>query len=117
MIRHRKFKAIAVFFVSLVLFAIQAGLWVRYTDHARNETDKQNLEERRPPNEMAGMAGMLLLIAAAVVASIPQRPIDPKPQLGSRMGLEPTPRRRFSISTMLDPIAEKRVRGTRVRRR
>jgi uncharacterized membrane protein YidH (DUF202 family) len=81
MIRNRRNKAIAVFIVSLVLFAIQAGLWMRATAHARNETDKQNLEEHRPPTEIAGVAGLFLLVVAGVIAAVPQRSATPKPQL------------------------------------
>lgn len=80
MIRNRKHKAIAVFVVSLVLFAIQAGLWIRSTDHARTETDKQNLEERHPPTEIAGVAGLFLLVVAGIIAAVPQGTAAPKPQ-------------------------------------
>ena len=74
--RHQKRNAIALFVLGVILCAIQAVLWARETAPARSETDKQNIEQRRSPNEMAGVAGTFLLIAAGVVASIPRRPLE-----------------------------------------
>lgn len=71
--RNRKRNAIAVFAVALLLYAVQAGLWVRAVSHTRSETDKQNIEERHPPNEMAGMAATFLLVVAGAIAAIPTR--------------------------------------------
>ena len=71
--RHKKGIAIAVFVLSLILFAIQGALWVRSTAHAHSETDKQNIEVQHPPNEIPGIAATLILIAAAVIASVPPR--------------------------------------------
>ncbi|MGB7730299.1 MAG: hypothetical protein WBL50_19880 [Candidatus Acidiferrum sp.] len=78
MMRHRKRNAIAVFVVALLLFAVQAGLWVQSTNHARSETDKQNIEGHHPPNEMAGIAGMFLLVVAGAIAAIPSREMASK---------------------------------------
>ena len=71
--RHKKGIAIAVFVLSLFLFAVQGALWVRSTAHAHSETDKQNIEVQHPPNEIPGIAATLILIAAAVIASVPPR--------------------------------------------
>lgn len=76
--RNRKRNATGLFVTSLILFAIQAGIWARATRHAHSETDKQNIEIRHQPNEMAGIAGMFLLLAAGVIASIPTRTIENK---------------------------------------
>jgi hypothetical protein len=69
--RNRKRNAIGLFLLGVILCAIQAAVWLRETAPARSETDKQNIEQHRPPSELAGVAGTLLLIAAGVVASIP----------------------------------------------
>ena len=71
--RNRKRIGIALFVVSLFLLGIQAGIWAKSTAHARSETDKQNIEEHRPPSEIAGIAGFTVLIIAGVIASIPSR--------------------------------------------
>ncbi|MGB2634144.1 MAG: hypothetical protein WAM58_09420 [Candidatus Acidiferrum sp.] len=76
--RHRKRNAIAVFVVALLLYAVQAGLWVQSTSHARSETDKQNIEGHHRPNEMAGMAATLLLVVAGAIATIPTRAMASK---------------------------------------
>jgi hypothetical protein len=73
-LRHKKGITIALFALSLVLFAIQAGIWIQSTSHARTETDKQNIVGHHQPNEFAAVAGTLLLVGAAVIASIPPRP-------------------------------------------
>jgi hypothetical protein len=78
---HRKRNAIAVFVMSLLLFAIQAGLWVRATRHTQSETDKQNREQQHPPSEIPGILGMTLLVAAGVIAGVPRRSITPQPDL------------------------------------
>lgn len=54
---------------------MQAGLWVRATSHTHSETDKQNREQQHPPNEIPGILGMTLLIAAGVIAGVPQQGI------------------------------------------
>jgi hypothetical protein len=59
--------------LSLILCAMQAGIWARSTIHARSETEKANLESQHPPNEIAGVAGIFLLVTAGVIASIPPR--------------------------------------------
>ena len=71
--RHKKGIAIAVLVLSLLLFALQGLLWVRSTAHAHSESDKQNIEIQHPPNEIPGIAATLILIAAAVIASVPPR--------------------------------------------
>jgi hypothetical protein len=72
LMRGRRRNAFGVFVISLVLFAVQAGLWVRSTAHARSETDKQNVEGQHPPNEIPGILATCLLVVAGVIASIPQ---------------------------------------------
>jgi hypothetical protein len=70
---HRKRNSIGLFVLSLVLFMVQAGLWVHSSAPAHTETDKQNMEGNHPPTEIPGLVGMFLLVAAAAVASIPMR--------------------------------------------
>ncbi len=70
---QRKRPSVALLVLSLLLFGVQAGLWAHSTAHARTETDKQNLMGKNPPTEVPGAAGMLLLVAAAVIASRPLR--------------------------------------------
>ena len=69
----KKPVAVALLLMSLVLFAVQGAIWARSTAHTRSETDKQNVESRRPPSEVSGIAGVCLLIAAGVLASVPRR--------------------------------------------
>jgi len=71
--RRRKGISIALFVLSLALFACQAALWTHSIASARTETDKQNIEGHHPPPLFPALAGYILLIAAAVVVSIPQR--------------------------------------------
>ena len=71
--RHRKAISIATLVAALILFAIEIGLWTKTIAPAHTETDKQNIEERNPPNELPAIAGMCLLVAAAVIASIPTK--------------------------------------------
>lgn len=73
---HKKRIVIGLLVVALILFATQAGIWVRETAHAQSETDKQNIEIQHAPNEMPFVASILLLIAAGALASIPQREIE-----------------------------------------
>ena len=71
--KKKRINLIALIIFSLVLCAIQAGVWARSTIHACSETDKANIESQHPPSEIAGLAGIfLLLTAAGVIASIPQ---------------------------------------------
>ena len=74
--RHQKRNAIGLLLLGIVLCAIQAAVWAWSTAPARSETDKQNTEQHQEPNELAGVAGTFLLIAAGVVASIPRRPVE-----------------------------------------
>jgi hypothetical protein len=69
--RLRKRTAIALFILSLVLFVAQAVIWARSAPHARSETDKQNVIGGHQPDEIPGVAGMCLLVLAAVIVSIP----------------------------------------------
>jgi hypothetical protein len=69
--RLRKRTAIALFIASLVLFVAQAVIWGRSAPHARSETDKQNIVGHHQPDEIPGLAGMCLLVVAAVIVSIP----------------------------------------------
>jgi hypothetical protein len=69
--RLRKRTAIALFIASLVLFVAQAVIWGRSAPDARSETDKQNIVGHHQPDEIPGLAGMCLLVVAAVIVSIP----------------------------------------------
>jgi len=71
--RHKKRNTIALLVVSLILFCVQAGVWAKANAHEPSETAKQNIIGHHQPNEMAGVAGMGLLFAAFVLASIPRR--------------------------------------------
>jgi hypothetical protein len=71
MYHAKKRTAIALFVLSLILFAYEAALWVKPVSNARTETDKQNILGHRQPNEIPAVAGIVLLITAAVVASTP----------------------------------------------
>jgi len=70
--KKKRTNLIALIIFSLVLCAIQAGVWARSTIHARSETDKANIESQHPPSEIAGIAGVFVLTAAGVIASIPR---------------------------------------------
>ena len=65
-------RSILMIAAPLIFFAIQAGMWIKSTNHARSETELQNRESRHRPSEIAGLTGMLLLVAEATVLSIPQ---------------------------------------------
>jgi hypothetical protein len=70
--RHAKKRiSIALFVLSLILFAYEATIWTKFTANARSETDKQNILGQRQPNEIPAIAGIVLLLTAAVVASTP----------------------------------------------
>ena len=69
--RYRKQMSIGLFVLSLILFGVQAGLWWHSTESARSETDKQNMEGHHPPSLFPAVGGAVLLIAAAVMVSIP----------------------------------------------
>jgi hypothetical protein len=69
--RLRKRTAICLFIVALALFVAQAMIWARSAPHARSETDKQNVIGHDQPDEIPGVAGMCLLVLAAVIVSIP----------------------------------------------
>ena len=71
-LKNKKMNVIALLILSLILCAIQVGIWARSTAHARSETDKANIEGQHPPSEIAGVAGIFLLITTGVIASIPQ---------------------------------------------
>jgi hypothetical protein len=55
----------------LILCGIQAGIWIKSTSHARSLSEIQNRENKQPPNELAGVVGMLLLIVEGTALSIP----------------------------------------------
>jgi len=76
--RHRREISIGLFVLALIFFALEAGLWVRSISPAHNETDKQNIVGHRPPSEIPAVAGSILLIVAAVIVSIPPRPVTHK---------------------------------------
>jgi hypothetical protein len=69
--RLRKRTAIGLFILALALFVAQAVIWGRSAPHARSETDKQNIIGQHQPDEIPGVAGMCLLVVAAVIVSIP----------------------------------------------
>jgi hypothetical protein len=69
--QKQKTNIIALLVLSLILCAIQAGVWARSTIYARSETDKTNIESQYPPNEIAGIVGLFLLFTTGVIASIP----------------------------------------------
>jgi hypothetical protein len=70
--RHAKKRiSIALLILSLFFFGYEAAIWVKSTANARTETDKQNILGHRQPNEIPAIAGIVLLLTAAVVASTP----------------------------------------------
>jgi len=69
--RHRKRNVIGLLVISLILFAVEAGIWVRSTSHARSETDKQNILGQHAPSEIPAIAGIVLLTTAVIIGSIP----------------------------------------------
>jgi hypothetical protein len=70
--RHAKKRiSIALLVLSLFFFAYEAAIWVKSVSSARSETDKQNILGRHQPNEIPAIAGIVLLLTAAVVASTP----------------------------------------------
>jgi len=71
--RHRKGISIAILVAGLILIGVEIGLWTKTIAPARTETDKQNIEGHHPPNEIPAIAGMCLLVTAAVIASIPTK--------------------------------------------
>jgi hypothetical protein len=70
--KHKKRIVYTLFVISLVLFAVEAGIWRRTASRAHNETEKQRIEILHPPNEIPGLVGTCFLLAAAVLASMPQ---------------------------------------------
>ena len=70
--RHKKQLAIGVFLLAVALYVLQALLWTHTVAHARSETDKQNIEGTHPPSEIPGLAATILLVAAGIIASVPQ---------------------------------------------
>jgi hypothetical protein len=69
--QEQKNKCYRASYPSLILCAIQAGIWARSTIYAHSETDKTNIESQHPPNEIAGIVGLFLLFTTGVIASIP----------------------------------------------
>jgi hypothetical protein len=69
--RNKNQKTIVLTAVALVLCVLQAGIWIRATEHARTLTALQNKEGQQPSTDIPGVAGLCLLIAAGVVASMP----------------------------------------------
>ena len=72
--KHKKRILYTLFAVSLILFVVQAGLWRRTASRAQNETEQQRIEILHPPNEIPGLLGTCLLLAAVVLASMPPHP-------------------------------------------
>jgi hypothetical protein len=70
-LKNKKRNVIALLILSLILCGIQAGIWARSTIYAHSETDKTNIESQHPPNEIAGIVGLVLLFTTGVIASIP----------------------------------------------
>jgi hypothetical protein len=73
MVYTKKIVAVGLLIVALFLMGIQGTLWARSVENARSETDKQNIEAKHPPDEIPGIVGVCLLVAAGVIASIPRR--------------------------------------------
>jgi hypothetical protein len=75
---YRKISIIGLFVVAVILLVVQGAIWRRTAASAHSETDKQNIEILHPPDERPGLAGITLLIVAAVLASIPLRAVASK---------------------------------------
>jgi len=68
--QFKEIHGIVLMIVALALCALQGGIWMKSTAHAKSETEKQEREERHPPNEVVGIAGTLLLTASGVLLSL-----------------------------------------------
>ena len=66
----KEIHGIVLMIVALALCALQGAIWFKTTAHARSETERQQREEHHPPNEMAGIAGTILLTASGVLLSL-----------------------------------------------
>ena len=76
--RFKEIHGIVLVVVSLVLCAAQGWIWMKATARAKSETDVQERVERHPPNELAGLAGMTLLLVAGVALSLqPKETVEP----------------------------------------
>jgi hypothetical protein len=69
--KNRRAFGIALVVISLVLMAIQAGLWRHSTHQASSETQKIDIESEHSPTEVPGVAGFTLLIVAGALVSYP----------------------------------------------
>jgi hypothetical protein len=73
--RHQRLRltyagAIVLVVISLGLFAVQAEVWANATAHAKSETVTQNKLGSHHPSEVAGLAGMLLLVLTGTALCI-----------------------------------------------
>jgi hypothetical protein len=70
---QKKKNALTLFGLGVIPIPVRAGIWANSTARAHSETAKQNIEGRHRPNEIAGVTGFFVLVAAGVIASIPRR--------------------------------------------
>jgi protein-S-isoprenylcysteine O-methyltransferase Ste14 len=70
--RFKKSYAIALMVLALALLGLQAVIWAR-ADHNPTESDTINRITQHPPSEIAGIAGLSLLVLDGLLLSIPRR--------------------------------------------
>jgi hypothetical protein len=58
--------------LALALLGLQAVIWAR-ADHNPTESDTINRITQHPPSEIAGIAGLGLLVLDGLLLSIPRR--------------------------------------------
>ena len=68
--KFKEIHGIVLMVVALALCAVQGGIWMKSTAHAKSETEKQESQERHPPSEVAGIEGTILLVASGVLLSL-----------------------------------------------
>lgn len=66
-----KRRAVVLVVLSLALFILQAGFWVKATAHVRSQTDEANRIIRHSPTEIPGVAGVTLLVVAGLLVIRP----------------------------------------------
>ena len=69
-----KRRAVVLVVLSLALFVLQAGLWVKATAHVRSQTDEANRIIQHSPTEIPGIAGVSFLILAGLLIIMRPRP-------------------------------------------
>jgi hypothetical protein len=70
-LHHRKRNVIGLLVLALILYGLEAGIWTRSISSAHSESDKVNIQGSHPPTEIPAIAATLVLLTAAVLASIP----------------------------------------------